>query len=68
MPDGRVAGIVGPSLAMEAGIKLGDYVRIVDGKKFDAASWPYELPNSRYIIVGRAGEMVPIMNPNCKER
>ena len=68
MPDGRVAGIVGTSLAMEAEITLGDYVRIVDGKKFNAASLPYDFPSARYVIVDRVGEGVPIMTPNLKER
>ena len=63
MPDGRVGGTIGPSLATDAGIKTGDYVVIVDGMKFSE-----ELLNDRVrcIIVKRNGELIPILNPKIK--
>ena len=68
MPDGRVARLIGPSPAMDSGIKIDDYVVIIDGKTFDASRTRAALPDARYIIVRRGIELVPIMNPKAKGR
>lgn len=63
MPDGRVAGTIAPSPATAAGLKVNDYIKIIDGRSFEHDRLT---DAAKVIIIDRAGEMIPILNPRTR--
>lgn len=57
-PDGRVSGVVGPSLVYDAGLQVDDVVELVDGRRF--VGQEQFTPATQYIVVRRNGELIPM--------
>ena len=57
---GQIIGTAGPTPATAAGLRRGDVIAFIDGRRFT----PDRLTNAAHcLIIRRAGEWIPILKP-----
>lgn len=58
--SGLIIGTAGPTPATAAGLRRGDVIAFIDGRRFS----PDRLTDAAHcLIIRRAGEWIPILNP-----